>query len=36
MIFEPKTLKLHLSIGKLPSSAQEPKLLELDGLFRKN
>lgn len=35
MIFEPKTLKLHLAIGKLPSSAQEPKLLELDGLFRK-
>jgi hypothetical protein len=35
MIFEPKTLKLHLSIGKLPSSAFEPKLLELEELFKK-
>lgn len=35
MIFEPKTLKLHLSIGKLPASAFEPKLLELAELFKK-
>lgn len=35
MIFEPRTLKLHLSIGKLPSSAYEPKLLELAELLKK-
>jgi isopenicillin-N N-acyltransferase-like protein len=35
MIFEPKTLKLHLCIGELPSSKQEPKLLELAELFKK-
>ncbi|HLZ07855.1 MAG TPA: C45 family peptidase, partial [Chloroflexota bacterium] len=35
MIFEPKPLKLHLSIGRLPSSAYEPKLLELEPLFQK-
>lgn len=34
MIFEPKVLKLHLCIGELPSSKQEPKLLELAELFK--
>lgn len=34
MIFEPAALKLHLSIGTLPSSAQEPKTLELARLLK--
>ena len=33
MIFEPATLRLHLSIGKVPSSSMEPRLLELAPLF---
>jgi predicted choloylglycine hydrolase len=35
MIFEPKALKLHLAIGKLPATKGEPKLLELEPLFKK-
>jgi predicted choloylglycine hydrolase len=35
MVFEPKALKLHLSIGKLPASSEKPKLLELEPLFKK-
>jgi hypothetical protein len=34
MIFEPATLKLHLAIGKCPSSAQPLKVLELKPLFQ--
>lgn len=33
MIFEPATLKLHLAIGKCPTSALEPKVLELRPLL---
>ncbi len=35
MIFEPATLTLHLSIGSLPSSAQQPKRLELGEWLRR-
>lgn len=35
MIFEPAALKLHLAIGKCPSSALEPKLLDLNAYFKK-
>jgi predicted choloylglycine hydrolase len=35
MIFEPKALKLHLAIGRLPATKGEPKLLELGPLFKK-
>jgi hypothetical protein len=34
MIFEPATLKLHLAIGKCPSSAEPLRVLELKPLFR--
>jgi hypothetical protein len=35
MIFEPATLQLHLSIGQLPSSAQEMRLLDLRPLLNR-
>lgn len=34
MVFEPAALRLHLAFGELPSSGQEPKVLELAELFR--
>jgi isopenicillin-N N-acyltransferase like protein len=34
MIFEPAALRLHLGIGKPPSSARPAKKLELEGLLR--
>ena len=34
MIFEPATLRLHLSIGICPSTAGEMKLLELAPLLQ--
>lgn len=34
MIFEPASLRLHLAIGDCPTSALEPRLLELGPLFR--
>ena len=33
MIFEPKTLKLHLAIGPVPTSRLKMKTLELKPLF---
>jgi isopenicillin-N N-acyltransferase-like protein len=35
MVFEPRTLKLHLAIGRIPASAGELKTLELKPLFEK-
>ena len=34
MIFEPATLRLHLAIGSVPSSAQELRVLDLGPLLR--
>jgi hypothetical protein len=34
MIFEPATLRLHLSIGHCPATAVKPKVLELGPLLR--
>ena len=35
MIFEPAVLKLHLAIGKCPSSALPLKEIELEGMLKK-
>lgn len=35
MVFEPRTLKLHLAIGQIPASAGELKTLDLKPLFKK-
>jgi hypothetical protein len=35
MIFEPATLRLHLALGKVPTSAQPLRILELGPLFKR-
>jgi predicted choloylglycine hydrolase len=35
MVFEPAALRLHLAIGKVPASAGELKVLELEPLFKR-